>query len=259
MGRIIVVMKNKQVEIPDDVLNFIEDNHQVRAYVAPQNLTKEMFNDVDLVIVYGGDGTLLRTTHFITNECPIMGINRGHVGHFLNTKDEDVIWAVTQFFEGKPNLIQYNRLATMVETATGLKYGMDRAFNDVAIGNPQFYRKTKYKIGTNDNETMVSHKSSGLLAATKQGMTGWVINTMEPSLFKSLVDEYEKTEDGNIFYTTREPMDVPGNMGGYVKILRIKIETVECVVAIDGNVGFLVHRGDEIQIRQSRYPIYVVE
>ena len=67
-----------------------------------KTLNIEEFNDlVDLIIVFGGDGTLLGAARkFITSQTPILGINMGTVGFLTDVNIENFESVVKDIFEG---------------------------------------------------------------------------------------------------------------------------------------------------------------
>ena len=64
--------------------------------------TAAIKESADLIIVVGGDGTILSTARtFVDNNIPILGINLGHLGFLVDITVERMTQAVAEILEGK--------------------------------------------------------------------------------------------------------------------------------------------------------------
>ena len=131
---------------------------------------KEFNNLVDLIIVFGGDGTLLGAARkFINNETPILGINMGTVGFLTDVNIENFESVVKDIFEG--NYILEER--SLVEA----KFGEQEVFglNEVLIHSGSYAQLMRYRLLI-DNKTVYEQRSDGLIVATPTGSTAYALS-----------------------------------------------------------------------------------
>ncbi len=224
-------------------------------------LHQSKLQDVDVIVVIGGDGTLFYSTHYVL-EGHFLGLHIGNKhskGHFFKVQSvEDVKTVLSAIGSGDTSgFRQFPRLTAHIYTGTGREYRLDKAFNDYAIGNSKFGLPSKYYIKTAGGEEEFQ-RSSGIVVPTLQGMTGWAKNII-PDEFDRYNDEYLAQEDNSLFpYFVREPMDDDYlDVRGFTKKLEIISDMHSGIVAVDGFSHFPVERGDRIIIEMSSHPIWM--
>jgi NAD+ kinase len=122
---------------------------------------------VDLCVVLGGDGTILRALRrYAGTEVPVFAVNFGDIGFLATIEPEDLADGVRRAFEGDFELL---RLPAIVLDAPT---GSERAFNDVAI-----HRKVGERVAeiayVLDGQELGSVRCDGLVVATPAGSTGY--------------------------------------------------------------------------------------
>ena len=136
-----------------------------------QTLNVKEFNDlVDLIIVFGGDGTLLGAARkFINNEIPILGINMGTVGFLTDVNIENFESVVKDIFEG--NYILEERSLVEAKFAEQEVFGL----NEVLIHSGSYAQLMRYRLLI-DNKTVYEQRSDGLIVATPTGSTAYALS-----------------------------------------------------------------------------------
>ena len=130
----------------------------------------------DLIVTFGGDGTLLIGARFAMNyDIPLLGINLGTVG-FLTEEDpvhlEDALNAIiTDHFQ-----IEYRSLLHVMNIATGESY---YALNDAVITRGGYARLIRVDAFVNGNE-YGAFTADGIIAATPTGSTGYSLSAGGP-------------------------------------------------------------------------------
>jgi len=146
-------IKNKLIE------SEIEINMIYRSQI-----TKSAIDSADLVISVGGDGTFLETSHYITDNTPILGVNSDpvrSVGFFCScTKDN-----FEELFHSANNGPRTN-LSRISMKIDGLTVGPP-VLNDLLFANPNPAATTRYEIEGK------SYRNSGILISTAAGSTAW--------------------------------------------------------------------------------------
>ncbi len=149
----------------------LQSNKVAASYVNRENETtiKKLVSKADAVVVVGGDGTLLRASHFIEST-PVLHVS-SHTGKneafFARATRKDIsrkIWLLTQ---GKYKITPLLRLEAFLN---GEKLPF-KALNEVYAGSKTPYHVARYvlQIGNRKEE----QKSSGVLISTPAGSYAW--------------------------------------------------------------------------------------
>jgi NAD+ kinase len=125
---------------------------------------------VDLCIVLGGDGTILRALRrYAGTEVPVFAVNFGDIGFLATIEPDELVDGVRRAFEGDFELL---RLPAIVLDGLAGSMRVERAFNDVAI-----HRKVGERVAelayVLDGEELGSVRCDGLVVATPAGSTGY--------------------------------------------------------------------------------------
>ena len=136
----------------------------VRAHVV---LDAEEQHPVELCVVLGGDGTILRALRrYAGSSTPVFAVNFGDIGFLATIEPDDLAAGFRRAFDGEFELL---RLPAIVLDGP---IGVERAFNDVAI-----HRKVGERVAelayVLDGEELGSVRCDGLVVATPAGSTGY--------------------------------------------------------------------------------------
>ena len=131
----------------------------------------EKFNQsVDLIIVFGGDGTLLGAARkFIENETPILGINMGAVGFLTDVNIENFESVINDVFKG--DYILEERSLVEAQFSDQEVFGL----NEVLIHSGSYAQLMRYRLLI-DGKTVYEQRSDGLIVATPTGSTAYALS-----------------------------------------------------------------------------------
>ena len=131
----------------------------------------EKFNElVDLIIVFGGDGTLLGAARkFIENEIPILGINMGAVGFLTDVNIENFESVINDIFKG--DYILEERSLVEAQFSDQEVFGL----NEVLIHSGSYAQLMRYRLLI-DGKTVYEQRSDGLIIATPTGSTAYALS-----------------------------------------------------------------------------------
>jgi len=136
-----------------------------------ENVDLKNFNDlVDLIIVFGGDGTLLGAARkFINSDIPILGINMGTVGFLTDVNIENFESVIGDIFKGDYVLEE----RSLVEA----KFSDQEVFglNEVLIHSGSYAQLMRYRLLI-DGKTVYEQRSDGLIVATPTGSTAYALS-----------------------------------------------------------------------------------
>ncbi len=125
---------------------------------------------VDLCIVLGGDGTILRALRrYAGTDVPVFAVNFGDIGFLATIEPDELAEGVRRALQGDFELL---RLPAIVLDEVGMYMKIERAFNDIAI-----HRKVGERVAelayVLDGEELGSVRCDGLVVATPAGSTGY--------------------------------------------------------------------------------------
>jgi NAD+ kinase len=136
---------------------------------------EELPSRVDLVIVLGGDGTLLSIAHVAAQkDVPVLGINLGALGFLTEVPLDEMYLALDSYLGGKEEIISSRR---MLEAKTrGRTY---YCLNDVVINKGALARMIQCAIWIDDKEISMT-KADGFIISTPTGSTAYSLSAGGP-------------------------------------------------------------------------------
>jgi len=154
------------------------DEHVSQGCGNPATLD-EMPNRVDLMIVLGGDGTLLTVgRRFIGHDTPIMGINLGRLGFLTDTPIGSMFDVVAEVLAGNSKTRRHFGLKA--ETwRDGEKLGYGLAMNDVVLQRNDHPRMIEFEMSVRD-QFVFRLRADGLVLATPAGSTAYALSAGGP-------------------------------------------------------------------------------
>ena len=160
----------------------------------------------DLVIVFGGDGTLTSLSHNIDSSTPVMGVNshprnedpEGSFGFYMDSSISTFEADVKTVIDGKAFVNELPRLQAIIDSTSGNRFTSDPAMNDLLIANTHQYAPSKYHMRREEQECM--QQSSGLLFSTWFGQGAWLRNAMNSTDFKALREQVDRDDVGNHYF-----------------------------------------------------------
>ena len=209
--------------------------------------------EVDLIVVLGGDGTMISTARLIGNrEIPIVGINYGSLGYLTDFRIEEMFAALADILDGNYELDR--RLTLDVEHwRGGEKMSSNRVLNDVVINKAALARIIEIEARF-DNLFVNSFRADGLIVSTPTGSTAYNLSAGGPIVFPSM--NAVIITPICPFTLSNRPIVVPDS--GEIE-LSLKTRNEEVALTLDGQVGFEIQAADRILIRKSATGFNVVQ
>ena len=140
--------------------------------------------EADFVISMGGDGTFLKSAHYVGDKCiPVMGINMGRLGFLADVGPDEVEQAINALYVGDYDMEHH---AVIEVIADGETLGIcPRALNDIAVLKRD--NASMISIHTSiDGEYVVTYQADGLIVSTPTGSTAYSMSAggpiVEPTL-----------------------------------------------------------------------------
>jgi NAD+ kinase len=212
---------------------------------------------VDLIIILGGDGTLLGMATRIAQagrDVPILGVNFGSLGFLTETRIDELEPSLEAVLAGTAVIDQRTMLAA--ETHRGAEcFDARVVLNDVVFTKAALSRIIELTISVGEN-LVTKVKADGLIVATATGSTAYNLAAGGP-IVHPRVDALVLTPIAPHTLTNR-PIVVPA---GEVIEVRPTVADVkdEIFVTYDGQSGYPLHAGDIVRIRRSERALQLVK
>lgn len=147
--------------------------------------TSEFEANIDLVIVLGGDGTMLGIARQIAGKhVPLIGINMGTLGYMTDIPLQDVEVVLTEMLKGHFNEdVRYLLEAEVIRDHQVIGIGL--ALNDVVVNRSGVSGMLELTVHVNE-QFMYNQRSDGLIVATPTGSTAYAMAAGGPILHPSV-------------------------------------------------------------------------
>ncbi len=205
----------------------------------------ELGAKVDLLIVLGGDGTLLASARALyPHEVPILGVNFGGLGFLTEVQVDDLYGALMQTLRGDYSIEERMVLSVSIIGRDGSPRATIHALND-AVLHEKHQRLIEISMAIGDVK-VGRFKADGLIVATPTGSTAYSLSAGGPVL-EPLLDALIATPICPHTLAIR-PLIFPA-----YEVLRLEwdLDGGETNLAVDGQVYFDVHRGESLLIRRA--------
>ena len=130
---------------------------------------------VDFLICVGGDGTILRTLHYLKTPTPVLGINMGAIGFLAEVQPEDAVSVLTELLEGF-TVEKRERLSVELKGERGR---MPYAMNEAVIITSKPGKILHFAIFV-DGEELERLRADGVVFATPTGSTAYAMSAGGP-------------------------------------------------------------------------------
>jgi len=199
----------------------------------------------DLIVVLGGDGTMISTARLIGNrEVLVLGINYGSLGYLTEFRIEEMFGALEAILEG--NYAIDRRVMLEVEHfRDGEILESGRVLNDVVINKAALARIIEIEVEL-DNLFVNSFRADGLIVSTPTGSTAYNLSAGGPIIYPSM--NAVVLTPICPFTLTNRPIVVPDTAAIN---LHLKNENEGVVITLDGQIGYQMKTGDTVLIRKS--------
>lgn len=216
------------------------------------NLNKEEIpSKADLIIVLGGDGTLLSVARLAHPfDVPILAVNLGSLGFLTEVSLPDMYGTLEQVLKGE-SVSERRMLLNAGLHRKGSTLQNDFALNDVAI-NKNSARIVNLEVHVN-GQYMTSYRADGLIIATPTGSTAYSLSAggpiIHPSMNALLLSPICP------FTLTNRPIVIPNQ-----STLQVKLITEEEVqVTLDGQTGYSMFPDDVLEVKQGPTPVSLIQ
>lgn len=207
--------------------------------------TEKLAESVDLILVLGGDGTMIATARMVGDtEVPVLGVNYGGLGYLAEFRIEELYIALESILSGNYRLDR--RVMLRVDLVRGdSPVTSNRVLNDVVINKSALARIIEIEAYLNQ-QFVNSFRADGLIVSTPTGSTAYNLSAGGPVVFPSM--NAIVITPICPFTLSNRPIVVPDD--AQIE-LRLKTDQEEVALTLDGQVGFPLKVDDLVVIRKS--------
>lgn len=198
----------------------------------------------DLVVTFGGDGTLIRASgHCSESQTPILGVYFGRFGFVTQCEAKDLKVNIQQFLDGQSDysdrMMLKGELVRNGETVAAL-----HAINEIAVQRSLVHRMTTFSVNI-DWVDVTSYPADGILVATPTGSTAYSLSAGGPIV------------DPNVQAMVLTPI-TPHSLGARPLVLspQSRVELTvdmrgDAVLSADGQQRLNMITGDRVVVTRS--------
>ena len=214
---------------------------------------KEMAKKADLIVVLGGDGTLLSVARLVERpQVPILGVNLGGLGFITEVAVDELESVLARTLAGDVSVEKRMTLEVQVRSKRN-KPKRFRVLNDAVIAKGARSRIIDLEAYVGE-EYLCTYRADGLIISTPTGSTAYSLAAGGPILYPSL---------GAILLSpicphtlTNRPIVVSSK-----SMIRVTLRSAGDTVILspDGQQGVLLKDGDVVEVRDYGVPVSLVK
>ena len=228
---------------------FIDDDTASGFNLSPPTLPREaMGKKHDLVIVVGGDGSLLSAARMAVElNLPVVGINRGRLGFLTDISPQDLESPLGEILSGKYQEESRFLLRMRIQDDQNTTFFQASALNDVVLSRGNETHLIAFDVYINQ-QFVSQYRSDGLILATPTGSTAYALSAGGPIMHPQLnamvmVPMFSHS-------LSSRPLVIDGDAHVEVKISTTNENDLQ--ISCDGHESYLVKPGQRIII--EKYP-----
>lgn len=213
---------------------------------------EELAAKADLLLVLGGDGTLLAAARAAGDrEVPMLPVNLGSLGFLTSVKLDELYSVLEDVQEGRNRISERIQLDTEV-MRDGKLVERSRALNDAVLSKATLARIIDMELYI-DGHYVCSYRADGLIIASPTGSTAYSLSAGGPIVYPT-VDAFLVTPICPHSLTNR-PLVIPDSM---TLELGFVADDDAAFLTLDGQIGLKLHNGDRVVIRKAATRVKLV-
>lgn len=234
----------------------VEDDSAAEIGCAAGGSKEQIVGAADLIVVLGGDGTLLSVAHYMRDRpVPLLGVNFGQLGFMTALTAEELLPAMERVIAG--NFKVDERMVLDVTLRRGHKDLFTRqVLNDAVISKGGALARIIDLETFVDDQPLCVYKADGLIMTTPTGSTAYSLSAGGPIVHPSV---------GVIVLTpicphtlTHRPLVLPDSA-----VVRVAVHArdgdEDTVLSLDGQLGTPLADEDVIEVRKGRSRVPLVQ
>ena len=215
----------------------------------------EIVSAAEMLIVLGGDGTLLSAARLVADaqrDVPIFGVNLGSLGFMAEVSLDELYDNLEKAIAGR--LVTEDRMMLSASVIRdGRRVSQYRVLNDAVINKGALARMMELKISVNDGH-LTTLRADGLIVATPTGSTAYSLSAGGPIIHPTI----------HCFVVTpicphtlsNRPIALPDTVTVTVCLTS---QSEDVALTLDGQIGFPLIPHDVVEIKKSRFRMKLIK
>jgi NAD+ kinase len=205
----------------------------------------------DMVVVLGGDGTILSVARRYAGGPPILGVNLGHLGYLTEVARDELYPALIEIFAGRFGVEKRSLFEIRLERAQG--GGLDYlALNDVVFAKTALSRIIELEVEV-DGVYVSRYRADGLVVSTPTGSTAYNLSAGGPILHPQLPVAVLTPICPHTL--TLRPLVVPDSS---VIEVRLVTSSESVFLTVDGQEGEEMEHRDRVRVRRHPRSVHLL-
>lgn len=214
----------------------------------------ELGSQSDLLMTFGGDGTLLSVARHAPDHVPILGVNMGTLGFLTEIRVEEFPAVLERVLNG--NYIVEPRVTFNARVHGPERDGTEyRVLNDVAINKSALSRIIEMRVNV-AGQFVSMFRGDGLIVCTPTGSTAYNLSAGGPIVYPTM---------GAVVITpicphmlTNRPLVLPDELDIEISIAT-PMDRQEVYVTLDGQEGMPLTIDDRVCVKKSDQRVLLVQ
>jgi NAD+ kinase len=230
-------------------------DRETTAYVkAPEVIARSEMTSrpLDLVVVLGGDGTLLSAARAVAKAgVPVLGVNLGSLGFLTEVPVAD-LYPTLEAMERDACGLELRSMVNCELHRAGTCVSQYQSLNDVVVSKSAIARLNNFDLFI-DKAFVSNYKADGLIVSTPTGSTAYSLAAAGPILMPNVdafvitpVSPHSLTHRALVVRDTAE-----------IEIV-VRTGDEEAYLSVDGQVGMPVHDGDRVACQKASHGVRLI-
>jgi NAD+ kinase len=214
---------------------------------------EEVGRSADVVVVLGGDGTLIHAQYLLGGRpAPILGVNMGSLGFMTEVPQSRLYEALEQVLAGEAKVSERMKLRVHLHKGGAPERALDaEVLNDVVISKSALSRMAELETRCS-GDYVTTYKADGVIVATPTGSTAYALAANGPIMYPTMRGVIIAPICPHTL--TQRPLVVPDDEN----IEIILNNDTEVYLTLDGQKGLPLRKGDRVQVKQSLNRVLLV-
>ncbi len=214
---------------------------------------EEVARGADLVVVLGGDGTLIHAATLLEGKAvPILGVNMGSLGFMTEVPQSELYPALELVLAGRARVSERMKLRVHLHRGGRSERTLDtEVLNDVVIAKSALSRMAELDTRCS-GDYVTTYKADGVIIATPTGSTAYSLAANGPIMYPTMRGVIIAPICPHTL--TQRPLVVPDDEN----IEIVLVNDTEVYLTLDGQKGMPLQRGDRVQVKQSHNRVLLV-
>lgn len=212
---------------------------------------RDLASSVDVLITFGGDGTLLSAARHAPSHVPVIGVNMGTLGFLTDIRAKEYEEVLESVLSGDYEAETRSTLDVVVKGTNGqIKY---RVLNDAVLNKGALARIINLTVNVGD-QLLSTFRSDGLIVSTPTGSTAYNLSAGGPILHPSIRAVVITPICPHTL--THRPIVLPDNTPIEISLAS---PNREIFLTLDGQEGIPLEGNERIVIRRARATVQMVQ